>query len=334
MYGTIDKAVRAAGVQEGSSLHTLSQGMADRLLSSKSVNTNRKYFNVFRKWKKFCASHGCSPLPANPVHVALYLNDLLDKHSSHSVISSVVYAIKWVHDINGFVDPTTNSFVRNLTECSKRTARKPVCKKEPVTTEMLTELCNFFSDSQDLLVVRDLSMILLCFSGFLRFNELSNLLCSDLKIFDSYFVLMIRKSKTDQYRNGNEVVISKGVTTACPHAMILKYIELAGIDLDSNNFLFRPIFRSGATCKLIYKNKSLSYTGAKQAILKRLALVCDVRSLGLHSLRSGGATVAANNGVNDRCFKRHGRWKSETSKDGYVADSLQARLSVTKKLGL
>ena len=57
-------------------------------------------------------------------------------------------------------------------------------------------------------------------------------------------------------------------------------------------------------------------------------------NVGLHSLRAGGASAAANAGVNDRCWKRHGRWTSETSKDGYAADSLERRLEVSKKLGL
>ena len=39
---------------------------------------------------------------------------------------------------------------------------------------------------------------------------------------------------------------------------------------------------------------------------------------GLHSLRLGGATSAANIGVKDRPFKKHGRWRSEKAKDGYV----------------
>lgn len=54
----------------------------------------------------------------------------------------------------------------------------------------------------------------------------------------------------------------------------------------------------------------------------------------LHSLRSGGATAAANAGVNDRCWKRHGRWKGDNSKDRYVADSLDSRLSVSKLLSI
>ena len=60
----------------------------------------------------------------------------------------------------------------------------------------------------------------------------------------------------------------------------------------------------------------------------------DKTKFGLHSLRSGGATEAANRNVPDRLFKAHGRWRSENAKDGYVKDSLLSKLSVTKKLGL
>ncbi|KAH3702743.1 hypothetical protein DPMN_077769 [Dreissena polymorpha] len=41
---------------------------------------------------------------------------------------------------------------------------------------------------------------------------------------------------------------------------------------------------------------------------------------------AGGATAAANNGIPDRLFKRHGRWLSETAKDGYVKSSVDERL--------
>ena len=51
-------------------------------------------------------------------------------------------------------------------------------------------------------------------------------------------------------------------------------------------------------------------------------------------MRSGGATAAANAKVLDRIFKRHGHWKSENAKDGYVKDSLESRLVVSKNIGL
>ena len=55
---------------------------------------------------------------------------------------------------------------------------------------------------------------------------------------------------------------------------------------------------------------------------------------GLHSLRAGGATPAANAGVPDRLFKRHRRWRSDNAKDGYIDDSAERRLSVSKSIGL
>ena len=60
----------------------------------------------------------------------------------------------------------------------------------------------------------------------------------------------------------------------------------------------------------------------------------DKRKFGVHSLRAGGATAAANAGVPDRLFKRHGRWKSETAKNGYDKDDLAERLTVTKNIGI
>ena len=59
-------------------------------------------------------------------------------------------------------------------------------------------------------------------------------------------------------------------------------------------------------------------------------IVPDISTIGTHSLRSGGA----NAGIPDHLFKRHGRWSSDSAKDGYVKDSLSSRLSVSKALGI
>ena len=61
--------------------------------------------------------------------------------------------------------------------------------------------------------------------------------------------------------------------------------------------------------------------------------VSDISKYCLHSLRSGGATAAANNGIADRLFKRHGRWVCENAKDGYIKDLLYERLKVSQSLG-
>ena len=58
------------------------------------------------------------------------------------------------------------------------------------------------------------------------------------------------------------------------------------------------------------------------------------KKFGLHSARSGGATIVANTWVPDRLFKLHGRWVSDKAKDAYVKDTSYILLRVTRNLGL
>ncbi|KAJ8321406.1 hypothetical protein KUTeg_001043 [Tegillarca granosa] len=98
-----------------------------------------------------------------------------------------------------------------------------------------------------------------------------------ISLFDDHFTIIIRTSKTDQYRNGNEVVISRGVTSACPLNMLIRYMNL-----------------SGSVCKLVYKDTKISHTRVWESILSKLKLVAPELNLGVHSLQSGGATTAPN----------------------------------------
>ena len=80
--------------------------------------------------------------------------------------------------------------------------------------------------------------------------------------------------------------------------------------------------------------KPLSYSRTREIILegfKKIGL--NPKQFGLHSLGAEGATSAANNGVPDKLFKRHGRWRSKNAKDGYVKDDLRSLLSVSLSLG-
>ena len=52
---------------------------------------------------------------------------------------------------------------------------KQLRKKEPISTDTLIELCNMFKDSNDLLIIRDLTMMLLSFAGLLKYDEVSSL---------------------------------------------------------------------------------------------------------------------------------------------------------------
>ena len=147
-------------------------------------------------------------------------------------------------------------------------------------------------------------------------------------------VVKIESSKTDQYREGASLVIARTGQVTCPVAMMERYCRMGEVDHSSQAKLFRGIVHAKSG-EHLRKNGGLSYTTLRELLLEKLSqLGFDPALFGMHSLRAGDATAAANAGVEDRLFKRHGRWKSESAKDGYVKDSLVRHLKVSKGLGI
>ena len=181
-------------------------------------------------------------------------------------------------------------------------------------------------------------MFLLCYAGFLRFNELANLKICDIVICNSHVKLFLEKSKTDQFREGAWVFIGATYKNTCPVSMLRKYLTLANIsDMYSDDFLFRPLsFCKTQTLHILRSGHlHISYTRCREIFKEVLESIgLDSSLFGLHSLRAGGASAAAAVGVPDRLFKRHGRWKTDNSKDRYVKETVQNKLLVSRKLGI
>ena len=312
------------------------QDMPRWLLCARSDNTVKKHSSYFGHFCKYMNSHKRSSLPARSIDVAMYCTHLLNINKSDHVISSVIYAIKYYHNLHGYADPTDCSRVKFLQDASKRVMHKPVIKKDIISPGVIKSLFAKYHSSEDLAVIRDLAMIILSFTAFLRYDELSNLRCNDVTFHnDSYLNIHLRKSKTDVMRDGDNILVAKLDSVSCPYLALKRYISVAHIDVHSSDFLFKGLYRSKNKVGLRKSNKKLSYTRTKEVLLCRLReFVPAGLNLGLHSLRSGGASAAASSkNVNDRCWRRHGRWKSDVA-NGYVKESINNRLTVSKNLGI
>ena len=200
---------------------------------------------------------------------------------------------------------------------------------------MLTAMVDDLNKNETLANLRLTAACLLAFAGFLHFNELVNIRCCDVSIGVDMLKICIPQSKTDQLRKGDEVVIARSSAPTCPVKMLERYIHMAKIDkMDTELFLFRPLIKSKKG-ECLRAGGPLGYSTLRELFKKKMRdLGYPTENLGIHSLRAGGATAAANAGVPDRLFKRHGRWRSENAKDGYVEDTLEKRLSVSRQLGL
>lgn len=82
-----------------------------------------------------------------------------------------------------------------------------------------------------------------------------------------------------------------------------------------------------------YIQKNVQLLCCLSNVISLLKFVCSSElNIGLQS--SGGATVAANASVDEKCLKRHRRWKSGSAKDGYIFDSIEKRLQISEALDL
>ena len=156
-----------------------------------------------------------------------------------------------------------------------------------------------------------------------------------LEFCDNTFVeITIVKSKTDQYRDGSRVLLAKTGSISCPFDLLERYVCSAGLQLSSTLPFFRALYYQKSNCSYKLRSEGMSYTRTREIVLHAFAELGYPKSMfGLHSLRAGGASAAANAGISDRLFKRHGRWKSDSAKDGYVKDKLDSLLSVSRSLG-
>ena len=190
------------------------QGLTDRLkttvLSSKAYSTSSQYHRAFRKWKEFavCKLNETS-FPADPFHVALYLQHLIDQAQSPSVIDSAFYGIKWAHDMAGVPSPTENSVVENVRSAAKRILGTAIVnRKEPISSDLIRKIVSQ-ANLDNPVELRNVTMYVLCFTGFFRFDDISRVRRSDISFHEGFMVIQVHKSKNDQLRRGNEVVISE-----------------------------------------------------------------------------------------------------------------------------
>ena len=193
------------------------------------------------------------------------------------------------------------------------------------------------SNFDNLLELRNVGIFILAYAGFFRIQEILHIKYGDIHFNSGYVFINVDISKTDQLRKGNEVVISvSSVDKTCPVKILRRYLtEIERYPVQSDHFVFRALPKCKAGHKLVAINRPVSYSTIREYFKVNFKdIVPDISLFSTHSLRSGGASAAANAGVPDRFFQRHGRWRSVSAKNGYVDDSLGSRLPVSKMLDI
>ena len=156
---------------------------------------------------------------------------------------------------------------------------------------MLKRLVDTLPSKPSLTEVRLAASSLLAYAAFLRFDELAKLRCCDVLFEQDRMSIHITSRKTDQYWEGDTVLVARTGSATCPIAMLECYMALAEIDCSSEVHLFYAISHTKHRERLRALG-ALSYTHMRELFLdKHSELGFNQKRLGLYSLRAGGAQL-------------------------------------------
>jgi integrase len=261
-------------------------------LNAKSAMTQRCYRSDWLAFTAWCRKAPLTPLPATPETVAQYLSQCALDGLSASTIGRKVAAISYAHRLKRLESPCRDERVRTVVAGIRRSVGTAPRRKQAITAERLTLMLAGLPDT--LAGKRDRALLCLGFAGAFRRSELCALEVADLTETPDGLRILIRRSKTDQEGQGQEIAIPRGFR--------LRPVEAVQGWLAAAVITEGAIFRRITTRRLDGRGKpATELVGAEALCAHSVAHVVkrhcrrvglDVTEFSAHSLRSGYVTSA------------------------------------------
>ena len=296
-------------------------------------HSRRTYDAEFRHFKEWAQSRGLWSMPPEVATVAVYLAALADG------MVEVTYQDQWGHTFKSKKPHKYGSVMKNYTSIifHIRAAGHEWPEKIDAITKVMhgiryrngdkkrrmaplevadLRLCIMKTKErrfEDLTVIRDRAMLSLGFFAALRRSELVAVRVEDLDFQTEGLVLTIRRSKTDQFQEGEQLGITpQKDKNICPIALLKRYLEVSEIKTG-------PVFRRIDSRSDCYGNRALT-PKVVAFIVKQYAerAGLDPERFAGHSLRAGFATTASFKGRSLPAIMRQGRWKDQRTAMTYI----------------
>jgi len=267
--------------------------------AARAPATLRAYAADWRIFTAWCTARGVDALPATPHTITLFLADL---NGRPSTLRRKLAAIAVMHRAAGHDSPTEHGMVRaTFAGIRRERGIAPRPKTALLVEELRTALATCGERRID---VRDRALVLVGFAGALRRSELVGLDVTDVAFEGEGLVLRLRRSKTNQEGELEEVAVLYGSDPqTCPVRALEAWLATGAI---VDGPLFRAVDRAGRvsggrlTARIV--GERVKKIGARSGL--------DPESYAAHSLRSGFATSAARANKSEAAIMRQGRWKS------------------------
>lgn len=311
--------------------------------ASRADTTRKKYNHYWEEFVAWCRQARYRYLPADPMHVAMFLTVVTSKATSYATVKLASAAIFAEHELAAAgPNPTKHQLCKSVRQGAKRKLGAMVKnRKAPLSVDTLIALVELLApEPAPLWALTLAAMAGLSFAAFLRYDDVSRILLKDVRIFSDHAAVFLSKRKNAQFREGHVVVFARGRSAACPVRLLERLLGAKAWSPDEPLFQgFDGHATRKGTGDVKMSGSPIKYTQARHYITMFLAkalgwsLTDTQKAFGLHSLRSGGATKAAAEGVCERVFQAHGGWRSREAMMVYLEDPLDTKLAVSKSLG-
>lgn len=319
------------GLQRNATLASSMDLAAKLRVSGHALGTQKTYCQGVKAYSDFIRQCGFGSNSRIPVvsHTLLlgFIAHLAEERGlAFSTINTYAYAVRdWAMEL-GLRDPTRNKhgeqhLYKKLLRGVRRATRKRCRTRRPLKRshlrKVLTNLHHCGLSCSDEAMLR--SALLIAFYGFLRTSEYtssSNNSMYALKFGDVKFIhgkdsrsysrvkLRLRKSKTSQFADAFVDIFAQR-SAWCPVSALSRYVQLVKLEKGDPLYPITPQrFNKLFRC-------ALEVSGF------------DPRQFSSHSLRSGGASTAADSGVPSWLIQRLGRWRSDCYKT-YIREEKRA----------
>ena len=269
--------------------------------------TSALYTTALRSFSIFCAHERVSVFPLEEVTLIRFVS-FKARFILHQSIQTYLTGIQFHASASGFSEVIGHMYQLSLVMKGIRrrqaagAARQP---KSPITLRHLFILVDFVSakySPYDANMLR--TAMSLAFYGMLRVSEYtasgvftfqrdSTLTSADVQVFPDFVVIFIKKSKTDPFKVGTSIRLTRCFCRSCPVSSYTNFRRLSSArDALSDGPLFT--FSDGSFLS--------------RSRLSSILRVCfrDL-SLSTHSFRIGGASAAASAGIPDAHIQILGR---------------------------
>ncbi|KAL0485936.1 xerD [Acrasis kona] len=266
-----------------------------------------------------------SPLPASPLLIEYYMYHMADSKRGASV-KMFLAACRFYHLSNNLANPTDCDSIKLAAKnCNKEWLKtRKVLRRDPFPLIALTHYCAHRPcDTSEFEYRRNIALISNCFRGMMRAGEIVKCCGKSIEYEDENTVLVwdLGKTKTDKEGVDSRVPIdSVADSPACPVSSMIQYEKTFTTQFGQRFTKQKHLF--------VHENgKPLTTDDVREIVQQMIRFAGRKEVCGAHSLRSGGATLAAKAGLSLEEIMAIGRWKSEC-----VHRYIRALVGVGKKL--